>query len=140
MDQGLRLLGIANSQMVVHRKEILSNFLNKDFKKICKSHVAFDQWMFGSNLKALLEDTVQVNKLVQQNKPPQFTSSPSTSCPFSRGRGGQRGSHPNFKGKGRFQAQLGRGLGHSWQLQNNTQSQQQQNNSSNQQKSQTRKS
>ena len=82
MDQGLCLLGMANSQIFVHRKEILSNFLNKDFKKICKSHVAFDQWMFGSNLKALLEDTVRVNKLVQRNKPPQFTSSPSAPRPF----------------------------------------------------------
>ena len=47
LDQALRLLGIANSQTVVHRKEILSQFLNKDFKKICKKHIAFrsmDVW------------------------------------------------------------------------------------------------
>ena len=58
MDQGLRLLGVTNSQMVVHRKDIIGNYLNKDFKKICKSHMPFDQWMFKSNLKNLLEDTV----------------------------------------------------------------------------------
>ena len=31
LDQGLHLLGIANSQMVIHRKEILAQFLHKDF-------------------------------------------------------------------------------------------------------------
>ena len=33
LDQGLCLLGIANSQMVVHHKDVLAQFLHKDFKK-----------------------------------------------------------------------------------------------------------
>ena len=74
LDQALRLIGIANSQMVVHRKETLSAFLNKDFKKICRSHIPFDQWMFSSNLKGLLEDTIRVNRLVQQNQPSSTSS------------------------------------------------------------------
>ena len=87
MDQGLRLLGIANSQMVVHRKDILAQFLNRDFKKLCKPHVPFDQWMFSSNLKTLLEDTICVNRMVQQNKPqPVYKKS------FSRGHGALRAS------------------------------------------------
>ena len=86
MDQGLRLLGIANSQMVVHCKETLSHFLNKDFKKLCKPHVPFDQWMFSSNLKTLLEDTIHVNCMVQQNKPPQPTPKKTV---FSPGQGTQ---------------------------------------------------
>ena len=96
MDQGLRLLGIANSQMVVHRKDTLAQFLNKDFKKICKSHIAFDQWMFGSNLKTLLEDTARVNCLVQQNKPSP-TSSKSSAQPFFWGHGGPPGPPWKFQ-------------------------------------------
>lgn len=116
MDQGLRLLGIANSQMVVHRKDILSQFLHKDFKKLCKSHVPFDQWMFGTNLKTLLEDTIRVNRMVQQNRPPQKSQKPS----FSRGRGGhpapRRGS---FTNQG-YQQGRGKGFAKGWQQGNNT--------------------
>ena len=115
LDQSLQLLGIANSQMVKHRKDILSQFLNKDFRKICRSHVPFDQWMFGSNLRTLLEDIAHVNPLVQQNKP---TQNPSTRGSFSRGRGNQ----PAQRGfqRGRFPKQQGRGSGRGWQLNANT--------------------
>ena len=81
MDQGLRLLGIVNSQMVVHCKDVLAQFLKKDFKKLCKPHVPFDQWMFSSNLKTLLDDTIRVNRMVQQNKAqPIFKKSFSQGC------------------------------------------------------------
>ena len=139
MDQGLRLLGIANSQMVVHRKENLAQFLNKDFKKICKSHIAFDQWMFGSNLKTLLEDTARVNKLVQQNKPSPTTSKNSTQ-PFFRGRGGPPGPRGSFRGT-RFHSARGRGFAKGWQVQTTSLSQQTSNKTGPpQNKSQTKRS
>ena len=75
--------------------------------------------MFGSNLKALLEDTARVNHLVQQNKPAQ---NPSTPRSFSRGRGNQSAQR-GFQ-HGRFPKQQGRGLGRGWQLNTNTQNQQ----------------
>ena len=118
LDQALRLLGIANSQMVVHRKEILSQFLNKDFKKICKKHIAFDQWMFGSNLKTLLEDTARVNRLVQQNKPQPASPPPSKTTFFRRGRG-QQTVQSNQRGKSQFAR--GRGYRRGWQVQSNIQ-------------------
>ena len=101
LDQALCLLGIANSQMVVHRKDTLSQFLNKDFKKICKKHIAFDQWMFGSNLKNLLEDTARVNRLVQQNKP-QTTLPPASKPTFFHRGCGQQTSQSNQRGKSQF--------------------------------------
>ena len=125
MDQGLRLLGIANSQMVVHRKDTLSQYLNKDFKKICKSHIPFDQWMFGSNLKALLEDTARVNKLVQQNKPPQTVSAPAKQSFFRRG-GGLTGSRTNQQLRGRSHQGRGRGFARGWQIQSSSPSPQNQ--------------
>ena len=121
MDQGLRLLGIANSQMVVHRKDILSKFLNKDFKKLCKPHVPFDQWMFSTNLKTLLEDTIRINRMVQQNKP---TPPPQNKPVFSRGRGGPQGSRRGFQG--RYPNQQGRGFGRGWQQGSTTHVQQNQ--------------
>ena len=136
LDQSLHLLGIANSQMVVHRKDILAKFLNKDFKNICKSHVPFDQWIFGSNFKGLLEDTVRVNHLVQQNKPPQASS--STSKSFSWGRGSHPSSKAGYRGS-RSAPAWGRGLGRSWQLQNNIQSSPQWNKSWQNQPKQTTK-
>ena len=140
MDQGLHLLGIANSQMVMHRKEVLSNFLNKDFKKICKSHVAFDQWMFGSNLKTLLEDTARVNKLVQQNKPTFSQQQSSFSKPFFQGRGGPRGSRTNNTSRrGKFQQQQGRGYGRGWQQTSSPNQVQQKNPGNNQNKQQTKR-
>ena len=126
MDQGLRLLGIANSQMVVHRKETLAQYLNKDFKKICKSHIPFDHWMFGSNLKTLLEDTARVNKLVQQNKPPQSASQPSKQ-PFFRRGGGLAGSRTNQQPRGRSHQGRGRGFARGWQIQSSSPSPQSQN-------------
>ena len=116
LDQGLRLLGIANSQMVVHRKDILSQYLHKDFKKLCKSHVPFDQWMFNSNLKGLLEDTIRVNRMVQQNRPPPTTPFPKKG--FGRGRGFNQ-NQPK-RGSGGFHQQRGRGYARGWQLSNNT--------------------
>ena len=137
MDLGLRLLGIANSQMVTHRKETLSAYLNKDFKKICKSHIPFDQWMFGSNLKALLEDTIRVNRMVQQQKP--SSSSTSSRKPFFQKRGGRGGPHRTYQQNQGFQQQRGRGFGRGWQTQNNTQQLQNQIKSGNQQKGQMTK-
>ena len=112
LDQSLCILGIANSQMVIHCKEILRQFLNKDFKKICKRHVPFNQWMFGSNLKALLEDTVHVSCLVQQNKSP---SVQATTKSFSCRREGQMTSRGGNSTRARYHSQRGRGLGRGWQ-------------------------
>ena len=120
LDQGLRLLGIANSQMVVHRKEILAQFLHKDFKKLCKSHVPFDQWMFSSNLKGLLEDTIRVNQMVQQNKP---TTPQVPKKGYGHGRGHDQQQRRGASG-GNFQHQRGRGFAKGWQFANNIQQQQ----------------
>ena len=128
MDQGLRLLGIVNSQMVTHRKDVLAQYFNKDFKKLCKPHVPFDRWMFHSNLKGLLEDTIRVNRMVQQNK-----AQPVYKKSFSWGRGFPQGPH---RGQGGFQQQRGKGFGRGWQQGNNTQQQQQQKKSGSQFKQQ----
>ena len=120
LDQGLWLLGIANSQMVIHRKEILAQFLHKDFKNLSKRHVPFDQWMFSSNLKGLLEDTIRVNRMVQQNKP-------TTSQVPKKGYGCRRGQHQQQRRGifgGNFQHQCGRGFAKGWQFTNNIQQQQ----------------
>ena len=140
MDQALRLLGIANSQMVVHRKDLLSHYLNKDFKKICKKHIAFDHWMFGSNLKALLEDTARVNKLVQQNKPSPPSQNTAQKLSFFRKGGGQPGPR-NTQQRGKSQFGQGRGFGRGWQVtSSNIQSPPVQNKSGNpQQKQQTKR-
>ena len=115
MDQGLRILGIANSQMVVHRKDILAQFLNKDFKKLCKPHVPFDQWMFSTNLKGLLEDTIRVNRMVQQNKGQPILAKK----PFFRGRGGPQGPRRGGFNQTGYQQKQGKGFGRGWQ-QNST--------------------
>ena len=54
LDQSLHLLGIANSQMVQLRKDILKPFLNDDFKKLCCPHIPFSQWMFGDDFKKIV--------------------------------------------------------------------------------------
>ena len=71
LDLSLRLMGVANSQMVLHRRESLASFLNPDFSKLCKPHVKFNQWMFGSDFKTLLQDTIRENQLIKkgQTKP-----------------------------------------------------------------------
>ena len=95
LDLSLRLLGVANSQMVLHRREILSGFLNPDFAKLCKPHVKFNQWMFGTDFKTLLQDTIRENQLIKkgQQKP---KAQPQGQQSFL---GGKKNFRGRFQGK-----------------------------------------
>ena len=105
LDQSLRLLGIANSQMVQVRKDILKPFLNDDFKKLCRPHIPFTEFLFGSDFKKLLDDTIKVNKMI---KPVQKKSKLSF-LGKGRGRGLSQERGQNFR------QQRGRGYGRGYQ-------------------------
>ena len=120
LDQALRLLGIANSQMVQLRKEVLKPFLNDDFKKLCRPHIPFTQWMFGDDFKKLLDETIKVNKMIKPIKKKEKQSF------LGKGRGG--GPPQKSQGSGYRQNKnqgYGKNYGNFGRNQNNSQQPQQ---------------
>ena len=51
LDLGLRLLGMANSQLALRRRFTLKRYLSPGFKCLCDEHNPISQWMFGGNIK-----------------------------------------------------------------------------------------
>ena len=66
LDLGLRLLGMANSQLGFRRRLSLKQHLSPGFCWLCDEHNALNQWMFGGNIKSMIEDTMRVNHMMQQ--------------------------------------------------------------------------
>ena len=86
----------------------------------------------------MLEDTIQVNKLVQQQKPLAATS--TTKKTFFAKCGGRTGPRSGFQGQGQgFRMQRGRGSGRGWQNQQIIQSPQSQNKTGSQHRGQLTK-
>ena len=69
MDLGLRLLGMANSQLALRRRFTLKRYLSPGFKRLCDEHNPISQWMFGGNIKATIEDTAKINKMIAEATP-----------------------------------------------------------------------
>ena len=64
LDLALRLLGMANSQLAIHRRSKLKQHLAPGFHRLCEDHIPFNQWMFGGNIKVTIDDTLKINRMV----------------------------------------------------------------------------
>ena len=94
LDLGIRLLGTANSQLGLHRRLTLKRYLSPGFKRLCDEHHPLTQYMFGGNIKATIDDTTKINRMVAE-------SQGSRGKPFlGRGRGRSRGGFS--RGGGHF--------------------------------------
>ena len=66
LDVGLRLLGMANSQLGFRRRATLKPHLAPGFRCLCDEHNPLTQWMFGGNIKSTIEDTMRINHMMHQ--------------------------------------------------------------------------
>ena len=64
LDLGLRLLGMANSQLALRRRLTMKRYLAPGFKRLCDEHNDINQWMFGGNIKATIDDVSKINRMV----------------------------------------------------------------------------
>ena len=59
LDLGLRLLGMANCQLGLRRRLTMRPHLAPRFHHLCAEHHQINQWMFGGNIKATIDDVCQ---------------------------------------------------------------------------------
>ena len=128
LDLGLRLLGTANLQLGLRRRLTLKSHLSPGFKRLCEQHLPISQFMFGGNIKAVIDDTTKINRMVADSQ--SYDQHRGRGRPFLGGRGrsfrggsfrrggrsGRRGSFRGFRGRGRghnFQQNQQHGKGHS---------------------------
>ena len=64
LDLGLQLLGMANSQLGFRRRFTLRRHIAPGYKRLCDDHHPMNQWMFGGNIKATIEDMTRVNRMM----------------------------------------------------------------------------
>ena len=127
---GLRLIGMANSQLAFRRRFTMKHYLAPGFKRLCDKHNPINQWMFGGNIKSTIDDISKVNRMMAEaNNYP--TRGRGRGFLGGRGRfhshggyfrgsrqGGRRGGWSSgYRGRGSrgfsFQSSQGNGHGHS---------------------------
>ena len=118
LDLGVRLIGMANSQLSFKRKMQLKSYIAPGFARLCNESTPLTQWMFGGDVKGLIEKTMKINQMVRRAHG-NYRRGRGFQGPFlGRGRGGFRGGFSKggntyFKGGGRgFRRGRARG-GHS---------------------------
>ena len=113
LDLSLRLLGMASAELAIQRRSDLQCFIVPAFQKLCKGHVSFTRWMFGENVKAQIEDTTKINRMVESaNK----TLDPSNAFrslrkSFLAKKLGERGNRERGTSRGRLRGSRGGGRG-----------------------------
>ena len=68
MDLGLCLLGIANLQLAIKRRLNIRPFITSGVQRLCTENQPFNQWYFGGNVKASIDDTSKINHMVEQSR------------------------------------------------------------------------
>ena len=64
LDLSLRLLGMANSQLALRRHLTMRRHLAPGFKRLCDEHNPLNQWMFGGDIKSMIDDMSKINKIM----------------------------------------------------------------------------
>jgi hypothetical protein len=95
---GLAMMGHANRETTMRRRELIKPTLNEDYKQLCWPSVQSTEWLFGDDISKTLKDIGEGQKLGKK-----FTS-------FGyRGRG--RGQ---WRGRGTWRRGWGRGFSGNW--------------------------
>ena len=69
LDLSLRILGMANAQLVTSRKASFRQHLHKDYQDLCDKKRPFTDLMFGTDIKGQIDDITKLNRITSKIDP-----------------------------------------------------------------------